>query len=283
MTDPRPDSTPLWRDTPPALWRSVLGLLIFLGLYSVLLSLWFIALAPFAAALPAGRQVATLLMLTSFVTALLALELVLRMLHGRGLAALAGPLPPLLRQGGRVLLYALPVMVVLSALPMPEALAPRRHLQTGAWLSWLPLGLLAVAIQISAEEFLFRGYVQGRLRARFDHPALWLVLPALLFGVLHFDPGSGGNAWWFVASATAFGLAAGDLTARSGSLGPALALHFLNNCTAILILSFGDELGGLALYHMTIRQDDAALLPLMPVDLASTLVLWLTARLALRR
>lgn len=283
MTGPSPDSTPPWRDTPPALWRTGAGFLLFIVFYAVLLSLWFIALTPIISAMMAGRQVATLVMLSSFAVALLALELVLRLLHGRGLGVLIGSLPLTLRQGGRVLLYALPVVLVISLLPMSEALEPRRYLSTGTWLRWLPLGLLAVAIQISAEEFLFRGYLQGRLQARLDHPALWLGLPALIFGALHFDATAGDNAIWFVVSAAAFGLAAGDLTARAGTLGPALALHFLNNCIALLGVSFGDELGGLALYHLTIRQDDPALLPLIPVELASTFVLWLTARLALRR
>ena len=283
MSPDDPTPAPPWRDTPPALWRTGAGLCLFTLLYTVLIGLWFLTASPILAQLMPGPQAATLLMLLSFLMALLALALVMQLLHGRGLGAVAGSPRLLARQGLRVALHALPVIAIVSLLPLPEAMEPRRHLPFDTWAARLPLALAGVAVQIAAEEYLFRGYLQSRLRARFDHPLLWLALPALFFGLLHYDTSAGANAPWFVLYATCFGLAAGDLTARSGTLGPALALHFLNNCIALTLVSFPDELGGLALYHLPLSADDPALQAVIPLELGATLVLWLAARVAIRR
>ncbi|WP_010138630.1 CPBP family intramembrane glutamic endopeptidase [Oceanicola sp. S124] len=283
MTADAPHPTPSWDDAPATLWRTSAGLCIFIVLYGLLISLWFMTATSLIAGLLPGPAAATVLMLFSFASALLALELVLRALHGRGLIALTGPGALFWPQLLRVALHALPVVVVLSLLPLPDALTPVRHLDLAPWLALLPLALAGVAVQIAAEEFLFRGYLQSRLQARFRHPVLWLGLPALFFGLLHFDPAGGDNAPWFVLYATLFGLVTGDLTARSGSLGPAMALHFLNNCIALTVTSFPDGLGGLSLWHLPVRPDDPALQAVIPLELGATLVLWLAARVAIRR
>ena len=114
---------------------------------------------------------------------------------------------------------------------------------------------------------------------------VWLALPALIFGALHFEPSvAGPNAWFLVLSATLFGLAAGDLTARSGTLAPAIALHFFLNFSGLLYVSPGDTLYGLALYTYPFELSDPTFLPMwMPYDLMILLCAWLTARLSLGR
>ena len=85
-------------------------------------------------------------------------------------------------------------------------------------------------------------------------------------------------------SATLFGLAAGDLTARSGTLAPAIALHFFLNFSGLLYVSPGDTLYGLALYTYPFELSDPTFLPMwMPYDLMILLCAWLTARLSLGR
>lgn len=278
----------IWKDSPPALWRTALGVGLFVVGYVVLLPVWYTVtsqLAPTGAPMSENglRARQTMQLLGSFVIAILALALVLRALHGRGLRDLIGPMPLALHQFLRVAGYVGLLLVIVWILPMPEDLAPVRYMPFSTWLRLLPLGFLAILVQVSAEELLFRGYLQSRLASRFASPAIWIGLPSLLFGMLHFQTGLGNNGIWFILSATAFGLMAGDLTRRSGTLGPAVAVHLANNVMAILVLSFSDELGGLAFYHIPVSAGDPALVPLMPVDLATTLVIWLTARLALRR
>lgn len=92
------------------------------------------------------------------------------------------------------------------------------------------------------------------------------------------------NAVLIVLWAGVFGLLMADLTARSGTLGPAIAVHFFNNISALLVFASPTSLYGLSLYLMPYDLSDAeALRPWLAVDFALMLVSWLTARLAIRR
>lgn len=152
------------------------------------------------------------------------------------------------------------------------------------WLLFLAPAMLALLIQVSAEELVFRGYLQSQLAARFGNPVIWMGLPSILFALLHFgNAGTGGHAWLIVIWAAAFGLVTADLTARSGTLGPAIALHFLNNFVAILLFAPAADFNGLALYTFpAAMMENAILARWMPVEMATLLCAWLGARLALR-
>jgi membrane protease YdiL (CAAX protease family) len=97
--------------------------------------------------------------------------------------------------------------------------------------------LLALAVLIIgivgpfAEEVLFRGYVQTRLRERWG-PVPAVVIAAALFGLLHFD---------LVHSPFAFGmgLGLGYATERSGSIWPAVWAHMANNTISVLLSASG--------------------------------------------
>jgi membrane protease YdiL (CAAX protease family) len=130
----------------------------------------------------------------------------------------------------------------------------------------------------------FRGYLQSQLAARFASPMVWLVLPALAFGLLHMDTVTyGANGWLVMVWATGFGLAAGDLTARFGTLGPATALHLVNNFSAILVAAPKGQFDGLALYVYPFSLGEAgAVAAVLPVDILTLLCAWLAIRLALR-
>jgi membrane protease YdiL (CAAX protease family) len=147
-----------------------------------------------------------------------------------------------------------------------------------------PAGLLAVFVQVTTEEVLFRGYLMQQLAARFAHPAVWMILPSAVFGALHHDPSLGLASIWVIGSAMLFGIAACDLTARSGSLGPAIALHFVNNASAFLLISAQDALSGLALYRLAVDlTDPTQLRNVLLIDIGVILCGWLAARVALRR
>ncbi|NIZ11145.1 CPBP family intramembrane glutamic endopeptidase [Pseudooceanicola sp. HF7] len=274
----QPPESPAWPDTPPALWRTGLGFGLFAALYLVMTSIWYVLLPA-----PADPQGLTLMMLSSFGAALAAVALMMQILHQRSLLTLIGPPVEALRQAFRVGRAVALLLGLVWLMPLPRDLAPIRYMPLGDWAALLPLALPLLAIQVTAEELLFRGYLQSRLSARFRSPLAWALVPSLVFGLLHYQGQAGANGWLFVLSATAFGLAAADLTARSGTLGPALALHFVNNVFAVLLMSLPDGLGGLALYHLPVVASDPALRPFIPIDLATTLVIWLAARLVLRR
>jgi len=229
---------------------------------------------------PAG----VLVNLFTFALLLAALAFSLRAVHRRGLLSLIGPLPLAARQFGRALLAVAALYGGLALVPLPEALVPERNLAAATWVMFLPLALVALFCQVFAEEVAFRGYLQSQLAARFTSPVIWLGLPALAFGLLHVDSATyGANGWLVMLWATGFGLAAADLTARFGTLGPATALHLVNNFSAILVAAPKGQFDGLALYVFPFSlHDEAAVLAVLPADILMLLCGWLAIRVALR-
>lgn len=206
------------------------------------------------------------------------------MLHGRGLPSLLGPARYLVRDSARAMAALIALYGVIALLPPYGMNGLTANLDVSTWLILLPLSLILVLIQVSAEEILFRGYLQSQLAARFASPAIWIVLPSALFGVLHYSPEDYGETAWLIALwATAFGVFAADLTARTGTLGPAIALHFVNNVSALLLTALAGPLSGLALYTLEIDvADPQVLMPLLWVDAAMMVVSWIAIRVALR-
>ncbi|QUJ76419.1 CPBP family intramembrane metalloprotease [Sulfitobacter albidus] len=281
-------------ETRPELWRTVVALVAMTVMY-ILLSLFYqqaiFNLFAGASALTdtiedGTSPLAVFVILFNFALISLSVALVVKMMHARGTSTLFGPAQLALSQFMRVTGALLVFMAAVAVLPpwgMGGILVP--NLGVVLWLVLLPLGLVAVFVQISAEELLFRGYLQQQMAVRFRSPLIWMGVPSFLFAIGHYQPGAAGeNAVLLVVWAGIFGLLMADLTARSGSLGPALAIHFINNVFALLVTSLPDTLGGLALYHTPFGLDDAeALRAWLPVDFVSILCMWLVARLALRR
>lgn len=277
------------------IWRFAVGMVLATVAYFALNQVFFgviyasdLGQTPgFMEALGTGSTpLAMYLLLFSFVFMIMGVTLSARLLHRRGLFSFFGPLDRCRRQFGRVSLAMLAVFAVTFVLPpydMGGDFVPNMPLLQ--WLVMLAPSLLFVLLQTSAEEIVFRGYVQQQLAARFRSPFVWMVLPSVVFAVGHYLPESAGeNALLIAIWAGVFGMLMADLTARSGSLGPAMAVHFWNNVGAIVIVSIPDELSGLALYLSPFAMEDTdALRAWLPVDFAMMFVLWLAARVAIRR
>jgi membrane protease YdiL (CAAX protease family) len=223
-----------------------------------------------------------LLMLYSFVIPAMAVIAVTRLLHDRPAGTLFGPRP--WRTVSDALRVALPILG-LSLVLLPFALADGqtlRHLSPGHALAYLPAALPAILVQTGAEELVFRGYLQQCLAARFRSPIAWMVLPSMLFAAGHYDPATfGADAPLVVIWAGVFGIAAADLTARTGGIGAAIGLHFASNASAFLLVGLAGSLDGLAIWTRSIDAGQG-IAPLLAVDLLFQLVAWLLARLALR-
>lgn len=223
-----------------------------------------------------------LALLFGFGAWIVAIALTVILIHRRAFSGLlgAGSVP----QFRKVLWAVILLHAVVMFLPpwtITEGVTPARPF--GQWATLLPVALIAVFIQVSAEELLFRGYLQSQLAARFKSPLVWIGVPTVLFAMGHYNPEAGENAWVFVIWAAVFGALMADLTARSGALGPAIAVHMVNNIFALLILSPPDTMSGLALYHYPFALSDAAAVrALLPIDFAMLFLMWLAARLALR-
>lgn len=278
-----------------ALWRVVVGFLAASAVYLLLNNLFFTLVFNLLASqggrfyddLLTGRTpFAMFVLLGSFGLMTVGVVLVARVLHKRSFSSLIGPLSLAVPQFGMVVRMLVIVGAITYVLP-PWGFGEDNvsNMPFGKWVLLLPLSLVAVFIQVSAEEIVFRGYVQQQLAARFKSPLVWMVLPSVLFALGHYLPEDAGeNAVTIALWSAIFGILMADLTARAGSLGPAIAVHFCNNVTAILITSLPDNLSGLALYVTPFGMDDTeALRTWLPVDFALMFVSWLAARLAIRR
>jgi membrane protease YdiL (CAAX protease family) len=275
----------------PQLWRILAGLIVVAAVVVILnttLHRLIGVLAPgyWGADQAAGNTpVSMLVLLGSFGFLALGTGLAARLLHLRPVLGLIGPMPLAVAQFWRVLRMLLVLGLVVMVLPPWDMGASlRSNLPLATWLLLLPLSLAVVLIQSGAEELLFRGYLQQALAARFRSPWVWAGLPAALFAAGHYAPtDAGANAGLIAVWAGLFGWMMADLTARAGTLGPAIAVHLFNNATALLLVALPGSLNGLALYVLPFDLSDSdPLRAWLAVDLAFMAVAWLAARLAIR-
>ncbi len=177
------------------------------------------------------------------------LALVLRVLHKRDLRSVLGPSR---RIDKGVWVMSAAIVLALGGANAALTFATEDVTQQWPVLTWLPLaalGLVFVLLQTSAEELVFRGYLQQQLAARFHSRFAWQVVPSLLFGSMHWNPATfGDNAWLVVATATLIGLIASDLTYRLGTLSAAMGLHFANNAIVMVFLNVQGQLSGVSLF-----------------------------------
>ena len=260
MTDPA-----FWTPAAarPQLWRTVLGSILTVIVW-VALALALVWAGGWVSGLPPGmvmdttRWAGTAMFFLTFVGLHLGLAIALPLVHRRGYTSLFGPDQRLnvahLGYGALVILAMSAVLYGLLAvehLVLPEGVPPEieRLRPTSDWLIGLVPALALILIQVSAEEVAFRGYLLQQLRARFRSPLIWAVLPAVVFGVLHFDPVTYGlvNAGAYVVNAATMGTLAAFVTVRTGNLGAAIGLHFANNA-AITVFGLQGQLSGFSLY-----------------------------------
>lgn len=269
------------------LWRTLIGVMLVIGVTIGLSPLVYGFATGFLSVLiPDTGVVEVFVLLFSFLAVTVGVFGALYLLHKRSAASVFGPRKALINHFGKVGFGVIALLAVIMVLPpwdFGEPLVGNREF--GPWLMVLPIALLAVLIQSSAEEILFRGYLQQQLGARFRARWVWMVVPSILFALAHYDPATAGeNAWLMVLWAGVFGLVMADLTARAGNLGPAIAVHFVNNAMALLVISLPDQLGDAALYLLPFGMSDAEMMRAwLPVDFATTFIMWLVARLMIRR
>ena len=225
-----------------------------------------------------------LMLLYGFIGMALAPMAAVRLVHGRGAGTLFGPA---LRDAARDFFRVIGPLLAFQLVLLPFALssdAIRPGLGMAAFLGYLPFALSGILLQTGAEELVFRGYLQQQLAARFKTPIVWMGLPAILFAWGHYLPSEyGPNAGLVTLWAALFSCLAADLTARTGTLGAAIAFHAANNVAAFLLIGVEGNLDGLALWSMAIDPTDPATIrPLLLLDFLTMLIAWLLVRIRLR-
>jgi len=273
----------------PQLWRLLTGICVAALIY--ILWTWAV-IAVYGWALGRNRAAAVSLGLTpgdvyvllaSVIGLALGVMLSARFLHRRRPGSLFGPSTTVLRD----FISAAAVVgtvegVALVLWSMFHDVEP--GLDISVWLPLLPLSLLIILVQTGAEELAFRGYLQQQLAARFHSPFIWMLVPSLGFGAAHYSPHmAGGNLWLFVLGAACFGLAAADLTARTGSIGAAWGFHFANNTSALLVIGLKGMVPGLALFVTPFNVEDQQGGTMITLVILALGAAWFMTRVALRR
>ena len=281
----------------PQLWRLFLGLLVILFCQLGTLAIMLVVLYPVIAKTigpihyfgwvmglsQPDTPAKVLFLLGGFFGLALGPVLAAGACHFRSPGTLFGPVEDTLRGFLQTVGVLIPVYALVLAGSWLIA-PPLPGLPLGQWLSWLPLALPLVLLQTTAEEMVFRGYLQQQLAARFAARWVWMGLPALIFSALHYNPQAGINTWLILGATLGFALIAADLTERTGSLGAAMGLHFANNAFAMLVLSVQGTISGLALYLTPYAVSDTGTLPLgLVLDLALLFVIWRLLRAVLTR
>jgi Predicted metal-dependent membrane protease len=206
-------------------------------------------------------------------------------LHGRNLRELTGPARTMRAQFLVTLKWIAGFTVLSMLLPWDGPAEPVANMPGTVWLFWLPFAILGLMVQVTAEEVFFRGYLQSQIAGATNSYPLGVAASSVLFGLAHLSGTSEGIAAVFPALwAIGFGVLAGDLTMRSGTLGPAIALHFMNNLSAMLLAPQQDMMSGFGLFVQTdslqtLYSDPKALI----FQSLMLFVSWLVARLAIRR
>lgn len=281
------------------IWR-VITMIVLVELIFVLSPVGLVLLLPDAArdAYVAGTgALGTLLQFFSFGVAGLGLVGLLPILHGRGFWSLVGGRRAAWAKLTQVF-WAVGLVLLLIELVPPAALVDDTVVMRdlGAWVLLLPVGLLALLVQVGTEELFFRGYLQQQLACLSRSRWAWMVFPSVLFGGLHYWNGNGpadGVIW--AVWAGLLGLACADLTARTGNLGAAIGLHLANNAFALLLYAVADwPASGLALfvypyedpaaldYSLATLRDPSVIVQALTLALWVA-VMWLAARIAIKR
>lgn len=138
------------------------------------------------------------------------------------------------------LLYFVLVAAVFQLLDpsgeLQEDLTSRLFLATGSTAWALAVALTAGPLTSVAEETFFRGLIYRWFRERWG-VALGVVASGGLFGISHFYfivPG-GLAGWVLTGEIMVMGFLTAVLFQASGSLGPPVLLHLLNNSSVVLI------------------------------------------------
>jgi membrane protease YdiL (CAAX protease family) len=239
----------------------------------------------------------TLAQFASFGEAAVGCVVLLRLLHGRGFWSLIGPYPQAKRDLVRVALMVSFWLLVLEFLPPYIPLGELSQVrELGTWVLLIPFTLAVLLVQVGTEEIFFRGYLQQQFACISRSRWAWMVLPSVMFGTLHYWNGNGaaeGVVWAIWAAG--LGIACADLTARTGNLGAAIGLHLANNLFALMIVAVeGWPASGVALFLFPYEDPalysygaEALLSPWIIFQLftmlVTTYIMWLAARIALKR
>lgn len=140
------------------------------------------------------------------------------------------------------------------------------------WSIWIVPIVLMILLQASAEEAVFRGYLQQYIAYYFPNFWVYGVIPSVIFGFLHYFnfPDDPFLAWAATISISVFGIIMADWArVTKSTLGPIL-YHSLNN---ILLIAFiGNSLEPSDMHLLRIDYSDTSELQLALVFVSEVVI-----------
>lgn len=146
-----------------------------------------------------------------------------------------------------------------------------------AVLLYFLAGVGLIAVQISAEEFLFRGYLMQAFGRIWGNLFFVVVSQALLFGLLH---GANTEVSEYGLLTTmpfyiGIGVLLGVLTIKTNGLEAALGVHFFNNLYATSVVTFqGTSLPSPALFLIQEYDPIASLIVFFVILITFSFLFW---------
>jgi len=291
---------------PGGTMLAVIGALIGLEVAFILMPSFVALMAP--GGLPDGYATGStpwgmIVGLLGFAVPASVLFVIVRRVFGYSAFGLLGDARLALTDGVAVARILVMVLLAVFAIDILAASSFAPHARPfGSWLMFGLLALPAIFVQTSTEELVYRGFLQQQLGLRSQSPLVWMGIPSLLFGLSHIGYSTDlTENIHYVGWSFCFGLVMADLTARTGSLGPALAMHFVYNSFGFLFIGWlNGPNSGLALFlydlgllgdgintmEVDFVPDDigtVALIAVLFVQYLPLFVMWLAARVAVRR
>ena len=188
-------------------------------------------------------------LLSTFLIWLVVFLILVKLFHKRGLNSLIGKSKLIFFKNFIYAIIISGIFIIFSQNLIPNNEKIIENLRFSKWLSVLPLGMFLMFIQVSAEELLFRGYLQQQLATWVKSRWFFMVVPSLIFGLMHYDGTMGIKIGLIVVAVTGIlGLFLADLTYRTGNLGAAIGVHFANNFSAMFWVSYQEQISGLSRY-----------------------------------
>lgn len=244
-------------------WRLVLGIIVVATVTVVFSAVVFGTSTAWVDVFEIVRSTTPLAMAILFISFLgthIGLIAVLLLLHNRGYGSLLGPDRRVVMQNFvigffvvvPVFLFSI-LIVLVEPYFLPETMVPPVETRAFAeWISWTPVAVVLILIQVTAEEMVFRGYLLQQLRARSRSFWIYAFIPSLLFGMLHYDPQTFGetNAVLYVLMTTIFGLVGCVVTLKTGNLGAMIGVHYAINLS-VVFWGFKDMGSGFSLFMST--------------------------------
>ena len=180
----------------------------------------------------------------------------------------------------RCVLLTLPVWLVYigisAVVDSPQGARP------DDWMLLLLMVFLLTPFQAAAEEYFFRGWILQNVGSWFARPILGLVVSIIVstavFAAAHLSPDP-----WIIGSLACLAVASGVAAWRTGGLEAGIAMHTVNNVTALTMVILFGGWDQAFITQTTTASPAVFILALIVHGSALALILWQAKRKGIQR